>query len=126
MGALILAWLVSNYGLAIIQEHFPGFISSDFWKVTESWVDSIGLWAVFLIAGTPLSQQPAVILAALSHHTVFNIFLVVLVGRALKYAGIGYLCRWAPEQLAPLAKLLGFKKELGKFASLKDSSKNKK
>lgn len=121
LGALALAYFVNQHGLPWIQEIFPEFVKSSFWTTTESWVDAIGLWAVFLIAGTPLSQQPAVILAALSHHTVFSIFVVVLLGRALKYALMGFLCAHAPEHLEPLAKMMGFKSEMKKFEDSDES-----
>lgn len=115
LGALSLAWVVNQHGLPWIQHFFPDFVTSSFWITTESWVDSIGLWAVFLIAITPLSQQPAVILAALSHNTLTAIFMAVLFGRLIKYLVMGFLCAHAPEHLEPMARALGFKSEIKKF-----------
>ncbi len=119
LGGMSVALLASHFGLGLIESAFPGFIGTSFWLTTESWLASLGLWAVFLIAASPLSQQPAIALASMAGHSVLSIFLALLIGRALKYYSLGYLCKWAPNRVR---HLWGFRKEIEKV----EHPKNKK
>lgn len=109
IGGLSLAFVFANYGIMAIESQFPGFVGSSFWLATEFWVGRLGLWALFLVAASPLSQQPAIILTAMTHHTLTSIFLTVLAGRGAKYFFLCYMIKWAPNKVM---NLWGVRQEL--------------
>lgn len=101
-GALVLAHLVQAHGLPQILEYFPKIQESTTWVWTDKFFSSYGLLLVFALAMTPLLQQPAVILAALAGTSLLQLTAVIFFGRLVKYLGLCYLGRRAPELVEKL------------------------
>lgn len=109
LGGMILAALVQSHGLPWILQFYPTITTSQSWILTESFFTKYGLLLVFIIAATPLTQQPTVILAALAHTPLEKIAITVFAGRFLKYIVMGYIASHAPKLLT---KLWGLQEEL--------------
>ena len=109
IGATALAGLVEFQGLPWILEYFPGINETKTWSLTMEFFNHYGLVLVFLIAATPLMQQPSVILASLANTPIMHLALVIFAGRFLKFLLMAYLGSHAPKVLK---KLWGIKGEL--------------
>lgn len=109
VGALLLAGLVEFHGLPWILEIYPGVDQTWTWSVTNEFFDRYGLLLVFVVAATPLMQQPAVILASLAGTPLFELGVVVFVGRFLKYLLMAYAGARAPQLLS---RMWGIRDEL--------------
>lgn len=109
LGALILAGLVETHGLAWILHYYPGLDQTDSWLWADRFFNDYGLILVFLVAATPLMQQPTVILAALAETPLAQLGAAVFIGRLLKFLFMAYLGSHAPRVLA---RLWGLKGEL--------------
>jgi len=109
MGAVILAAFVELHGLPWILEMFPGVDQSRMWALTDQFFSEYGLLVVFLVAATPLMQQPTVILAALANTPLMELTAVIFAGRAIKFLIMAYLGSHAPRVLG---RLWGLKGEL--------------
>lgn len=109
LGALILAWLVQHHGLPLIETYYPSLLQTKSWVWTEYLFDNYGLLVLFAVAATPVMQHPAIVLTALSGENLVSLFIVVLVGRLLKYAILGFISAKMP---AMLGRLWGVRKEL--------------
>lgn len=109
LGALVLAWLIQTHGLPLIENYYPSLLQTSSWVWTEYLFDNYGLLVLFAVAATPVMQHPAIVLTALSGTGLGSIFLVVIAGRTLKYAFLGYVSAKTP---ALLGRLWGVRKEL--------------
>lgn len=113
VGASCLAGLVEHQGLPYILQFFPGINESATWLWAESFMDRAGLLLVFLVAITPLPQQPTVILASLAHTPLAYLAVAVFAGRYLKFILMSYLASHAPSVLTRLWGVKGEMKEVG-------------
>lgn len=99
IGAIILAAIVEWHGLPWILDWYPHIIESQTWVYTDKFFEQYGLILVFVIAATPLMQQPAIILASLANTSLIELAAVVFAGRFLKYLLMAYLASHAPRLL---------------------------
>jgi membrane protein YqaA with SNARE-associated domain len=109
VGAVLLAALVEYQGLPWILEVFPGINQTTIWKWTEQFFSQYGLLVVFIVAITPIMQQPAVILAALAFTPLSEICAIIFAGRFVKFLAMAYAGSHAPRLLS---KMWGIKDEL--------------
>lgn len=109
VGAIVLAALVEYQGLPWILEVYPGLDDTRAWAVSNQFFDNYGLLLVFVVAVTPLMQQPAVILASLANTPLFDLAAVIFAGRIIKFLIMAYVGSHAPRLLK---KMWGVKDEL--------------
>lgn len=112
-GAVVFAYLVAQFGWPFLDSYFPEVSHSTSWIWISDLFQSYGMWLLFVVALAPIFQHPALILAALSHHSMAQIFWVFLAGRLIKYIVIAYVCRFAPGKIS---RLWGVEKELRELA----------
>ncbi len=109
IGALGLAALIEFQGLPWILEFFPGADQTSTWTMTEEFFEKYGLIVVFIVAATPLMQQPAVILAGLADTPLLVLGSVIFSGRFIKFLIMAYIGSHAPRLLN---RMWGLKGEL--------------
>ncbi len=113
LGAVILSYLVEIHGLPWILDMYPGVDQTRTWALTDQFFSRYGMYLVFAIAATPLMQQPTVILASLAGESIYEIGLVVLAGRSLKFLLIAYLGSHAPRVLSRFYGMRGEMEDVG-------------
>lgn len=113
LGALVLALLVRDHGLALVLHLYPGLEESASWVLTLRFFNEYGLFLVFLVSITPLAQQPAVILTALSLTPIFHMAFVIFFGRSIKFFIMAYVGSHAPRLLNRLWGVKGELKDAG-------------
>ncbi len=113
LGAFLLAVLIEAHGMPWVLELIPGLDSSSAWVWTERFFDNYGLIVVFLIAATPLPQQPAVILATISSIPLWQIVVVVFIGRLIKFLVMAYISTHAPRLITRIWGIRGELEEVG-------------
>ena len=109
VGAMLLAALVEYQGLPWILNMYPGVNETTVWKWTDEFFSQYGLLVVFIVAITPIMQQPAVILAALAFTPIAELGAIVFAGRFVKFIGMAYAGSHAPRLLN---RMWGIKDEL--------------
>jgi membrane protein YqaA with SNARE-associated domain len=90
VGALILGALSQHYGLPFVQAFWPHLFQSESWESTTQFLNDWGVWAMAIIAGSFLPQQPAVIIAGFSRMSLGTIVLSVVIGRIVKYFAFAF------------------------------------
>lgn len=109
IGSLALISLVNHIGLEQILQLYPGVNKTQIWKVTLDFFNEYGLLVVFLVGVTPFTQQPVLIMAALSDIPYPPLAAVILFGRIIKFCLMAYIATHAPKLLS---KLWGIQGEL--------------
>jgi len=122
LGALVLAALIEWHGLPLLLQISPGLDQTGMWSWTEAFMNQHGIWALFLVAVSPVVQHPAIALAALAKVPLLNIFLVVLAGRLIKYAVISWVASHAPHLVRRLWGVSREVKEVEEAAGLLPSA----
>lgn len=109
LGAMALSALVKMQGLPWVLEFLPGIDQSSMWSLTENFFNQYGLLVVFVVAITPIMQQPVIILATLADIPLSKIALAIFGGRFIKFMVMSYLASHSPKYLK---KIWGIKEEL--------------
>lgn len=98
LGATLLVALCHHLGWAQVYQHFPELSRNTRWIEVMAWTSRYGLPALFLIALSPLPQTPALIFAGIVRHDDLAVFIVMLVGKWLKYGSYAWLTARFPER----------------------------
>ena len=109
LGALALVALVELQGLPFILKIFPGINETSLWAMMLKFFERYGLFFIFVVAITPIAQQPSIILASLANTPFLKLALVVFLGRSIKFFILAYAATHAPRLLS---KIWGVEKEL--------------
>lgn len=109
LGAAVLAALVEFQGLPWVHHFYPNIVQTNAWSLSQDLFNKYGLLLLFIVAVTPVMQQPAVILAGLANTPMMKIMLVIFIGRFIKFLIMAYLGSHAPRLLN---KMWGLKDEL--------------
>lgn len=113
VGAMLLASLVELHGLPWILNYYPWLSENSTWGWMNSFFVQYGLIVVFIVAATPLAQQPAVILAALANTPLTKLAMVIFAGRLIKFLLMAYIASHAPKYLAKMWGVKGELKDVG-------------
>jgi hypothetical protein len=65
-GAAVLVEIFQYLGWEFIVARYPELVSMEIWQQASEWLQSWGLLAVLLIAGSPMPQTPALLFCALA------------------------------------------------------------
>jgi membrane protein YqaA with SNARE-associated domain len=117
-GTLVLAWVVSVYGVSLLEWIVPGIQTSASWQITEQWMERYGLWALFIVAALPIFQHPVIALAALAGLSFGTIFWAILPGRLLKFGLFAWIASHAPRAFARLRLFRSVRKEVAEVQAL--------
>jgi len=112
LGALLLAALTHAMGESFINWLSPNLLDSEVWIVTTGWFDRWGVWAVFLVAISPLAQQPIILMAAMADMPLPIIGLCVGGGRLIKFLGYAWIASHSPKLINKIPALRDELKDL--------------
>ncbi|MBC7466960.1 MAG: hypothetical protein H7256_13310 [Bdellovibrio sp.] len=104
-----MAAFVETQGLEWILEMYHGVNETKSWVWTKNFFDKYGLILIFVIAITPLMQQPIIIMASLAEKPLFLLAVIMFSGRIIKFLLMAYI---GSHALRLLNKLWGLKGEL--------------
>lgn len=113
VGALALAAIVEHQGLPWLLQIYPDLEQGSSWLWAVEFFDKYGMAFVFLVAVSPLIQQPAIILASLASTPLVDLAAVIFLGRAIKFLLMAYLGSHAPRVLSRLWGLKGELEDVG-------------
>ncbi len=120
IGGVFMAELSRHYGESFITWISPGLLNSEAWEMAETWLENHGIWALFLIAASPLAQQPSVLLAGLTDMPITHIGIAIGSGRLLKFLAYAWIASHTPKLLKKIPALSGELEELEGVSPQKD------
>jgi membrane protein YqaA with SNARE-associated domain len=113
IGAVGLAALIEVQGLPWLLDLYPGIDQTATWRMTDEFFHNYGLIVVFVVAVTPVLQQPAVVFASLAGISLYEIATVIFVGRLIKFLVMAYAGSHAPKLLNRMWGVKGELEEVG-------------
>jgi membrane protein YqaA with SNARE-associated domain len=100
LGALLLVIIVQHYGPEQLTHFFPNINQSEIWKWTLHFFHQYGIIVLFIVGLMPFSQQPVLILSALSDHSLLIMGAAILLSRIIKFSVMAYTATHAPKFLS--------------------------
>ena len=95
LGALVGHWLGSRFGRPVLSR----FASNSKMDQAESLFDRFGGWAVLAAAVTPIPYKVFAVLAGVLKYDRKKFFIVSLIGRGVRFIGLGVLLFLFGEQI---------------------------
>lgn len=125
LGGLLVAELVRVYGDSFVNWLSPGVMASATWQNSENWLEQHGLWALFLVALSPLPQQPSVLFAGLTDMPLYELAIALGLGRSIKFLTYGWIASHAPKLVRRIPALKHELEELEERSPFEASSSSK-
>lgn len=100
LGATALIYIFHHLGWNELYAHFPELGRSESWAGTADWVARYGVFALFLIALSPLPQTPALLLFGAVRQDYAGVFIALLLGKLIKYGVFAWTASHFPEQVS--------------------------
>jgi membrane protein YqaA with SNARE-associated domain len=85
-GAAALTYAFEILSLPLLNARMPELMNSRHWLHLVDWASRSGWWVLAGVAASPISQTPALVLAAMLEMPLWHVFLAVAVGKSVKYS----------------------------------------
>lgn len=99
-----------HFGWNLLLASYPELAGSQAWLQATDWLSKYGLLAIFGLMALPLPapKLPMLAVAGIYRLPVADVFVVILVGKMLKYLAYAYLATRFPLALRSLTEHGGF------------------
>ncbi|MBE2259012.1 MAG: hypothetical protein IAE88_09145 [Rhodobacteraceae bacterium] len=84
-GAAALVEIFQYLGGEFVFARYPDLLTMEAWRLASEWLQSWGLLAILIIAGSPMPQTPALLFCALADVSSLGILVAVAIGKTAKY-----------------------------------------
>jgi len=99
LGGLLVLLIFHHLGWVQVMEAHPEWFASSIWQMMLRWLTEWGVWALAVIAATPLPQSPALFFLAMTDQSWWGMWAALAGGKLLKYGSVAYLTRYFPERI---------------------------
>jgi membrane protein YqaA with SNARE-associated domain len=107
LGGFIMALIVRHYGESFISWFSPNLLLAESWQTFRLWIEDNGMWAIFIVAISPIVQQPVILLAGLTDMPIYEMVISLGVGRVIKFLVYGWVASHTPKVLNRIPTLKG-------------------
>ena len=98
LGGAVLVEVFQYLGQELVIERFPQLVETGRWQQASAWVHEHGLFALAVIAGSPMPQTPAVFVYALANPSTPGAMLAIGIGKTVKYVFLAWLTARYPAR----------------------------
>ena len=100
VGGAVLVELFNTLGREVVIARFPQLVASSTWQLASGWLDAYGLFALMVVAGSPMPQTPVIFFYSLTNPSVFGVLIAVGIGKTVKYVFLAWLSSHYPARFA--------------------------
>ena len=98
VGGAVLVEVFQYMGSELVLARFPQLVDSESWRLASEWLQSYGLFALMLIAGSPMPQTPAILFYSLANPSTLGVLAAVGIGKTVKYVVLAWLTARYPAR----------------------------
>ncbi len=98
LGGAVLVEVFHYLGQEIVLARYPELADGEHWQTARDWLNTYGLWAIALIAGSPMPQTPALFVYSLAEPSFPGVLLAVGLGKTVKYLFLAWLTAKYPAR----------------------------
>lgn len=96
----MLTFAFRELSLPWLDAKVPELMHSAHWKHLSDWSARYGWWVLAGIAASPISQAPALLVAAMLGMPMGDVFVAVALGKSLKYGLVARAAQLVANQAA--------------------------
>lgn len=100
LGGALLVHLFGHFGALFLAAKLPELMASPHWQHMAAMTSHHGWWMLALIAASPVSQTPFLLVAAILGMPAFAVFFSLVAGKAVKYGLVAVVTSRTAEDLA--------------------------
>jgi membrane protein YqaA with SNARE-associated domain len=97
IGGMVLYLIFHHLGWSQVATAYPDLMQSRVWADATRWISNYGVWALFVVAASPLPQTPALIFTAVSRLPAEDVFFALFLAKLLKYGIYGFVAARFPS-----------------------------
>jgi membrane protein YqaA with SNARE-associated domain len=90
-GSAVLVEVFHYLGWELVISRYPNLVDMDSWRLASEWLHAYGLFALMVIACSPLPQTPAIFFYSLADPSTTGVLIVVGIGKTVKYVFLAWL-----------------------------------
>ena len=91
LGGGVLVEAFQFMGRELVIARFPELVHGEAWKQASEWLHQYGLFALAIIAGSPMPQTPAILLYSFAEPSTPGLILAIGIGKTVKYVFLSWL-----------------------------------
>lgn len=100
VGGALLVELFNYFGREVVVSRFPELVANESWQLASRWLNSYGLFALMVVAGSPMPQTPIIFLYSLANPSVPGVLIAVGIGKTAKYLFLAWLTARYPTRFS--------------------------
>jgi membrane protein YqaA with SNARE-associated domain len=98
LGGAVLVEIFHFMGRELVISRYPHLIENQYWLLASEWLQNYGLFALAVIAGSPMPQTPIIFLYSLTSPSTLGVLIAVGVGKTVKYVFLSWLTARYPAR----------------------------
>ena len=100
LGAAVLVEAFSYLGWEFVAARYPELVQHEAWQWARNWLQQYGLFAMMIIAASPMPQTPALLVLAMAGPSLPGVALAVGAGKTAKYLFLAWATARYPARYA--------------------------
>ncbi len=106
LGGGVLVEVFQFLGRELVLERYPHLVHNAHWQMATEWLHRYGLFALTVIAASPVPQTPAIFFYSLAEPSTPGVLAAVGIGKTVKYVFLAWLTARYP------ARFIGYRRVL--------------
>lgn len=98
LGGGVLVEVFQFMGRELVIARYPHLVESASWQMVSDWLHQYGLFALAIVAGSPIPQTPVIFAYSLANPSTLGVMLAVGVGKTVKYVFLARLTAHYPAR----------------------------
>ncbi|SDG62444.1 YqaA family protein [Propionivibrio dicarboxylicus] len=98
IGGAVLVELFQYLGKELVLERYPQLVDNAHWQSASAWLHAYGLFALAVIAGSPIPQTPAIFAYSLAEPSTLGVLVAIGIGKTVKYVFLSWVIARYPSR----------------------------
>lgn len=98
IGGAVLVELFQYLGKELVLARYPQLVDNAHWQGATAWLHIYGLFALAVIAGSPVPQTPAIFAYSLAEPSTLGVLVAVGIGKTVKYVFLAWITARYPSR----------------------------
>lgn len=106
IGGAVLVEIFQYMGRELVLVRYPQLAQGAHWQTASEWLRSHGLWALAVIAASPIPQTPAIFFYSLVEPSTPGVLIAIGFGKTVKYVALAWLTERYPARFITYRRAL--------------------
>lgn len=98
IGGAVLVEVFQYMGKELVLARYPQLVDNAHWQSASTWLHAYGLFALAVIAGSPIPQTPAIFVYSLAQPSTVGVLVAIGIGKTVKYVFLAWVTARYPSR----------------------------